>query len=73
MAEDKKLSVKKFPLKAYTKKELRALYGIPLRTFNEWIAPYTKEIGIGNGKYLTVNQVRFIFEKFGIPGEVDID
>ena len=70
---ERSVAVKKIPLKAYTKKELRTLYDIPLSTFNQWIKPYAEELGIGTGKYLTVNQVRFIFEKFGIPGEVEID
>lgn len=60
----------KFTLRAYTKKEIRALYGISVRTFLSWMAPYRKELGMDNKKqYLTVSQVKFIVEKFGIPGE----
>ena len=70
---EKKLTVKNFPLKAYTKNELRTLYGIPTRTFNQWVDPFKDELGIGTGNYLTVKQVRFIFEHFGIPGVIEIE
>ena len=65
--------IKRVPLKSYTKKELRKLYGISFRTWNEWTGKYKDELNLGNGYILTVKQVEVIFEKFGIPGEIEID
>ena len=65
--------IKRVPLKSYTKKELRKLYGISFRTWNEWMGKYKEELNFGSGYILTVKQVEFIFEKFGIPGEIEID
>jgi hypothetical protein len=72
MAE-KKIKVKTIPLKAYTKKDIRIFYGLSERTFKEWIKPFRKELGIGNGHFLTVTQVKYIFEKFGVPGDIEVD
>ncbi len=65
------MSSKKIQLRSYTLKELRSFYGVPLRTFNSWLAPYREELKIGKAKYLTIKQVQFIFEKFGIPGTIE--
>ena len=68
-----KLKIKRIPLKAYTKKELRMFYGLSKRTFNEWLEQYKEELKVIKGYYLNVNQVQFIFEKFGVPGEIDVE
>lgn len=60
----------KLEIKPYTKKELAAIYGISPRSFNTWIKPFLSEIGTKQGKYMTVNQVRIIIEKLGLPGMV---
>ena len=70
---DNKMKIKNIPLRCYTMKELRMLYGVPLRTWREWIRPFRKEIGIGQKKTLNITQVKYIFEKFGIPGVVEIE
>ena len=64
---------KKFELKSYTKKELRHLLGVPNRTFLKWIKPYREQWGIGRQKYLTIAQVKLIVEKFGMPGEMEVN
>lgn len=69
----KKLKVKTVPLKSYTIKEIRELYGISARTWREWIRDYRKEINIGKSLVLTIKQVQFIFEKFGVPGEIEVE
>ena len=68
-----KPKIKRVPLRAYTKKELRKLYGISFRTWNEWTNKYKDELNIGNAYILTVKQVEAIFERFGVPGEIEID
>lgn len=57
-----------FILKAYTKKELQELYGIPRRTFIKWLKPYRDTWGIGMQKQLTILQVELIVSTFGVPG-----
>ena len=54
-------------VKAYTFKELSALYGISVRTFKTWLQPHAGIIGEKNGWYFTTLQVRTIFEKLGEP------
>jgi len=54
-------------VKAYTTKELAALYGVSYKAFNTWLQPYTQEIGEKRGWYFTTLQVRIIFEKLGLP------
>lgn len=60
----------KLEVKPYTKKELAGIYGMSPRSFNTWLKPFLSEIGPKQGKYLTVNQVRIIIEKLGLPGIV---
>jgi hypothetical protein len=54
-------------VKAYTTKELAALYGISSKTIKTWLQPYTTLIGEKRGRYYTTLQVRTIFEKIGEP------
>jgi hypothetical protein len=54
-------------IKAYSKLELVALYGITLKTFHSWIEPYQKELGLYKGKRFTVKQIEFLFSKLGNP------
>ena len=55
-------------LKAYTTKEIAALYGISTKTFRTWMLPHQCTIGAKTGRYFTVLQVRLIFDKLGLPG-----
>jgi transposase len=54
-------------VRAYTTKELAALYGISSKTIKTWLQPYTAVIGEKRGRYYTTLQVRTIFEKIGEP------
>ena len=56
-----------FNLKPYTPKELRELYGVSRITFNSWLKPFKNEIGEVIGRCYTVNQVRIITQKLGLP------
>jgi hypothetical protein len=62
----------KFILKAYTRKEMRNIYGVSLRTFNKWTEELDKELGPIIGKFYNVTQVKLIIEKFGVPGIVEL-
>jgi ABC-type sulfate transport system substrate-binding protein len=54
-------------IKAYSKKELTALYNVSRKTFVAWLKPFEKEIGPYNGKRFTIAQVQTIFNKIGNP------
>ena len=71
--KEKKIKVKTVALKSYTIKEIRELFGISARTWREWIRPYRKEVNIGKSLVLNIKQVQFIFEKFGVPGEIEVE
>ena len=70
MSEIKETSERTFRLKTYTRKELREIYGVPPKTFQRWLQPFNELWGMKNKRYLTINQVQKIVEKFGIPGEL---
>jgi hypothetical protein len=59
----------KFVLKAYTKKELRLLYGIPETTFRRWLKDIPETANTGQKNWLDVNQVAAILRVKGVPGE----
>ena len=61
-------TITEITVKAYTTKELAAMYGISSKTFRTWLYPYTELIGEKHGRYFTVLQVRLMFEKLGLPG-----
>lgn len=63
--------LKRAPLRAYTKKELRKLYGISFHIWNKWVSKH--ELKLGKGYTLTVKEVEIIFEKLGVPGEIEAD
>jgi hypothetical protein len=54
-------------VRAYTLKELSALYGISIKAFKTWLEPHEEVIGKKKGWYFTALQVKMIFEKIGIP------
>jgi hypothetical protein len=62
------ITTDKFELKASTKKEMAAIYGVSVRTFNSWIKPFEEKVGEKRGRYYTVNQVVIIIEVLGLPG-----
>lgn len=55
------------PLRAYTSKELAALYGVNLRTLYRWLKPYWQEIGPRIGYIFSILQVKIIFQSLGWP------
>lgn len=56
-------------IKAYSKQELAALYKISVRSMSAWLKPFEKGIGKRYGWYYNPNQVRYIFDRLGLPGE----
>lgn len=58
-----------FTLKPLTSLQLAELYGISLKTFYRWVAPFKQDIGDKRGRYYTNAQVKIILQKLGMPSE----
>ena len=63
----------KFVLRPYSLKELSDLYGVCTKTFNKWIEPFKASVGEKRGRFYTVNQVKTIIEKIGLPDIIDTE
>lgn len=61
--------MEKIEIKPYSKQELADLYKIGVRSMTTWLKPFEKGIGKRHGRYYNLKQVRYIFDKLGIPGE----
>lgn len=65
------MSSNKIKLKPCTVLELARMYGVSDKTMRKWIKPFDAEVGKKIGYFYTIAQVRIIFEKLGMPGEMD--
>ncbi|MBI3521453.1 MAG: hypothetical protein HY062_19095 [Bacteroidetes bacterium] len=63
------VTTEKIEIKSYSKKELANLYAIGVRTLTTWLEPFHKEIGKRHGRYYNPKQIRYIFDKLGLPGD----
>ncbi|MBA3706193.1 MAG: hypothetical protein H0W84_09930 [Bacteroidetes bacterium] len=61
----------KFILKAYSQKEILAMYDISYSVFKRWIKSFEQEIGELKGNFYTIKQVLVIIDHLGIPGIVE--
>lgn len=61
--------IEKVEIKPYSKQELADLYNIGVRSMSTWLKPFEKEIGKRHGRYYNLKQVRYIFNKLGLPGD----
>jgi len=59
----------KVPVKAYSKGELKDLYGVSHYTLRVWLKPFIDDIGIIAGGMYTPKQIEIIFSKIGNPSE----
>ena len=59
-------------LKPYSLVELARLYTVCDRTMKKWIKPFEQEVGEKNGRYYSISQVKIIFDKLGLPSEIEI-
>lgn len=62
-------TTEKIEIKPYSKQELADMYKIGVRSMTTWLEPFEKAIGKRHGRYYNIKQVRYIFEKLGLPGE----
>jgi hypothetical protein len=60
-------------VKAYSLTDLSKIYRVCIRTIKKWLAPFAGEIGKRIGRYYTITQVRIIFQKLGLPNEIDLE
>jgi hypothetical protein len=58
---------REFVIKAYTRKELRNLYGVSYDVFATWLAPYEELWGLKSLRQFSPNQVAKIVDKYGAP------
>jgi hypothetical protein len=56
-----------FEIKAYTKKELRLMYGIPEASFRRWLKEVPETSDTGRKNWLTALQVEAVLKKYGVP------
>ncbi len=61
----------KFPMRAYTAQDLSRIYKVCKKTFMRWVKPFEEIIGERNGRYYTINQVKVIIDKLGIPEDYE--
>ncbi len=57
-------------VKPYTPSEVAMIYGVSLKTFNRWLRPHHTALGTREGRYYNARQVRIIFDRMGLPGEI---
>ena len=60
-------------VRPYTAKELCKIYGISDKTFVKWLQPFKEQVGDKQGRFYTVWQVQYIFEKLGIPYSIKVN
>ena len=60
-------------LKPYSLTELSGLYQVCTRTMKKWMQPFEESVGEKLGRYYTITQVKIIFEKLGLPGEIVVE
>ncbi len=55
-------------IRPYSPTEIARIYGVSWKVMNTWLRPHREVIGKREGLYYTVNQVKIIFDKLGLPG-----
>jgi hypothetical protein len=63
----------KLKLQRYSLTELGVIYNVCARTVKKWLRPFREDIGIKNGRFYTINQVKVIVTKVGLPDELELD
>jgi hypothetical protein len=58
-------------VKPYTTKEMAAIYQVSPKTFNRWVTRIRTDVGEKNGRFFTINQVKTILDKIGLPGTIE--
>ena len=59
-------------LKPYSMAELARIYGVDPRTLKKWLVPFENEIGVKQGRFFQIPQVKLIFDKLSLPTNLTI-
>ena len=59
-------------LKPYSITELARIYGVDPRTLKKWLIPFETEIGVKQGRFYQIPQVKLIFDKLSLPSKLTI-
>lgn len=59
-------------LKPYSMTELARIYGVDPRTLKKWLVPFENEIGVKQGRFFQIPQVKLIFDKLSLPTNLTI-
>lgn len=54
-------------IKPYRIADLAVIYDVNRKTMCKWMERFPEELKAREGKYFSVQQVRFIVDKFGLP------
>lgn len=60
-------------IRAYTKQELRQLYGISKCTFQRWLKPLRDRLKSQRNILMTAAEVEMFVNEYGFPGEKTFD
>lgn len=60
-------------IKRYKLIELAEFYEVDKRTLREWLDKFKEELGIRNGHYYSIRQVKLIFSKLELPSYIRIE
>jgi hypothetical protein len=58
-------------IQPYSVKDFARIYNVSRKTFRRWVVPFQGALGDRNGHYYNVCQVKTIFEKLGLPEQVE--
>lgn len=58
-------------VKPYNIKELAALYGVGRKPMVRWLKAHRRAIGKKEGQLYTALQVKIIFDKLGLPSQIE--
>lgn len=67
-----KTETKTIALKPYTVTDLAKIYGVCNRTFKKWVRKIP-EVGLPDGRYYSIPQVKLIFVNMKIPTAITIE
>ena len=60
-------------LRPLSEGELGRFYNVTRKTFQKWLKPFRDKVGIKNGRYYSIKQIRVIVECLGAPLFEDTD
>ena len=62
-----------FHVRPYKVKELAALYGMNIRTFQRWLKRLKKHIGKIEGQFLSIKQVEIVIKHLDLPYFIQVE